>query len=143
MKYLLDTCVLSELVKKEPSKKIVNWILEVDENSLFISVLSIGEIHKGIEKLPVSRRKATLHKWVTHDLESRFLNRILDFDLKTAALWGRLQAKSELQGTPMPAIDGQIAATGVFHDLTVVTRNASDMQASGVLLYNPWEEIIG
>lgn len=143
MKYLLDTCVLSELVKKEPSKKVVNWILGVDENCLFISVLSIGEIHKGIEKLPLSKKKAKLHKWVTHDLEARFVNRILDFDLITAALWGRLQAKSELQGTPMPAIDGQIAAAGVSHDLTVVTRNTSDMQASGVLLYNPWEENIG
>ncbi len=138
MKYLLDTCVLSELVKKFPNPNVVGWISGVNENNLFICVLTIGEIHKGVEKLPSSKKKAKLHKWVTHDLLDRFKNRVLDFDLATASLWGQLQAQSELQGTPMPAIDGQIAATGVLNNLTVVTRNTSDMEICGVSLYNPW-----
>jgi predicted nucleic acid-binding protein len=77
-------------------------------------------------------------KWITHELRDRFQNRILDFDLATASLWAQLQAQSELQGTPMPAIDGQIAATVALNNLTVVTRNISDMKISGVALYNPW-----
>lgn len=138
MKYLLDTCVLSELVKKTPDSKVVKWISGIDENNLFISVLTIGEIHQGVEKIPLGKKKAKLHKWVTHDLQDRFQNRILDFDLATASFWGQLQAQSELQGTPMPAIDGQIAATGIFNNLTVVTRNTSDMKVSGISLHNPW-----
>ncbi len=139
MKYLIDTCVLSELVKKSPNSEVIKWISDIDENKIFISVLTIGEIHKGVEKLPSSKKKTKLHKWVTYDLQDRFQNRILDFDLATASLWGRLQAQSELKGSPMPAIDGQIAATGVLNNLTVVTRNVSDMKISGVLLHNPWK----
>ena len=139
MKYLLDTCVLSELVKKLPDAKVVQWISGIDENNLFLSVLTIGEIRKGIEKIPSGSRKTQLLTWLNHDLLERFQNRILDLDLATASTWGRLQAKSELAGRPMPAIDGQIAATGVFHNLSIATRNISDMEISGALLHNPWE----
>ena len=138
MKYLLDTCVISELIKQQPDQKFVQWISNVDETSLFVSVLTIGELHKGIEKLPESRKKSTLHKWVTYDLEKRFKNRIIDFDIKTATAWGKIQAKSELVGRTLPAIDGLIAATGIFNGLVVVTRNIKDMQASGADLLNPW-----
>lgn len=138
MKYLLDTCVLSELVKKDPDPKVIKWVSNTNETNLYISVLTIGEIHKGVEKLPDGKRRSKLHKWVSHDLQGRFQNRILNFDIQVAALWGQLQAQSELKGTPMPAIDGQIAATAVFHNLTVVTRNITDMIASEVTLYNPW-----
>ena len=139
MKYLLDTCVLSELVKKNPDANVLQWISGIDENNLFLSVLTIGEIRKGIEKIPSGSRKTQLLTWLNHDLLERFQNRILDLDLATASTWGRLQAKSELAGRPMPAIDGQIAATGVFHNLTIATRNISDMEISGVLLHNPWK----
>ena len=138
MKYLLDTCVISELIKKKPNPKIVKWIAKAEESSLFMSVLTIGEIHKGIEKLPESRKKEKLHDWVRYDLEERFQNRILNFDLQTAVIWGRIQAHSELSGKAMPAIDGLIAATGLSYDLAVVTRNTTDMEISGVTLINPW-----
>ena len=140
MKYLLDTCIISELIKKSPSSKLIRWFSNIEENQLFISVLTIGEIHKGIEKLPSSKKKNKLHKWVNHDLKERFNNRILDFDLKTATIWGKMQAYSEMQGKSMPAIDGQIAATGMRYDLIVVTRNIKDMEISGVMLLNPWNE---
>ncbi len=138
MNYLLDTCVLSELIKKNPSPKVVKWVTKTEEANLYISVLNIGEIHKGIEKLPESKKKEKLHKWVNYDLKERFKNRIIDFDLKIAAVWGRIQAHSELLGKAMPTIDGLIAATGVAYDLTVVTRNTTDMEVSGVTLLNPW-----
>ena len=140
MNYLLDTCVISELVKKSPNQKVVKWVSETDENNLFISVLTIGEIHKGIEKLPKSKKKENLYNWVSYDLKERFKNRIIEFDLHGATIWGRTQARSELSGKAMPAIDGLIAATGIAYDLTVVTRNTKDMEVSGVSLLDPWEK---
>ncbi len=140
MRFLLDTCVISELSKKKPTPCVVKWISNVDENNLFISALTIGEIYKGIERLSNSVKKSTLYSWVTHDLKKRFHNRILAFDSVIAATWGKMQAQSELAGKPMPIIDGQIAATGSHHNLTVVTRNVSDMEISGAALYNPWEK---
>lgn len=140
MNYLLDTCVISELIKKNPSPKVVKWISKAEETNLFISVLTIGEIHKGIEKLPESKKKEKLHKWVNYDLKERFKNRIIDFDLQTATAWGKTQAHSELLGKAMPTIDGLIAATGISYEFTVVTRNTPDMEISGATLFNPWEK---
>ena len=138
MNYLLDTCVISELIKKSPSLKVVQWVSQVEEANLFISVLTIGEIHKGIEKLPKSKKKDKQHKWVNGDFQERFNKRIINFDLQTATVWGQIQAHSEQLGKALPAIDGQIAATGISYGLTVVTRNAADMEVSGVALLNPW-----
>ncbi len=140
MKFLLDTCVISELSKKNPTPCVVKWISSIDENNLFISALTIGEIHKGIEKLPHSAKKSTLYSWLAHDLEERFHNRILAFDTAVAAIWGKIQAQSELAGKSLPIIDGQIAATGIYHNLVIVTRNVSDMEASKGTFYNPWEK---
>jgi len=138
MKYLLDTCVVSELIKKNPNKQVVKWISGTTETNLFISVLTIGELHKGIEKLPESRKKEKLHKWVNCDLKERFKNRIFNFDLQTATIWGKIQARSESAGKAMPAIDGMIAATGIANDLIIVTRNTSDTKISGASLLDPW-----
>lgn len=139
MKFLLDTCVISEIIRQKPSRKVVEWIKKEDENNFFISVLTLGELHKGIEKLPESKRKEELHNWVENDLKERFLNRIIDIDLQVAMMWGKIQGMTERIGRPMPAIDSLIAATGITHHFTVVTRNTSDMKESGVALLNPWE----
>lgn len=139
MKYLLDTCVISEMTKKDPNRNVTGWISGIEESRLFLSAFSIGEIYKGIEKLPSGKRKVELGNWVSYDLTERFRNRIIDFDMCTAAAWGKIQAQSELKGSALPAIDGLIAATGISHDLTVVTRNIKDMEISGVTLLNPWE----
>lgn len=138
MKYLLDTCVLSELVKKKPDHNVVEWISCIEEAKLFVSVLTIAEIHKGSEKLPESKRREKLLRWVDEDLRERFRGRILSFDLQTAAVWGKMQAKAEMSGKTMPIIDGMIAATASAHNLAVATRNISDMKSSGVMLINPW-----
>ncbi len=139
MNYLLDTCVLSELVKARPDKKVVHWITANNEESFYISSLTFGEINKGIEKLSNLKRKKELHHWIENDLKDRFGNRILSVDINVARIWGEIQGKAELAGKSMPTIDGLIAATGIFHDLIIVTRNTADMEQSGVALLNPWE----
>ena len=138
MNYLLDTCVLSELIRENPDVNVVTWISGTPETSMYLSVLTIGDIHKGIEKLPESKKKDRLHKWVNSDLCIRFKNRILDLDLDVSTKWGQIQGKAEQVGKPMPIIDGLIAATALSHDLIVVTRNTEDMEQSGVTLINPW-----
>jgi predicted nucleic acid-binding protein len=139
MKYLLDTCVISEIIRPKPSSKITKWIKNEDESNFFLSVLTIGELHKGIEKLTESKRKRELHNWVENDLKERFWSRIIDIDVQTAMVWGKIQGMAESIGRPMPAVDSLIAATGITHNLTVVTRNISDMKESGASLFNPWE----
>ena len=139
MRYLLDTCVISELAKPEPNEKVVSWVTQNDEENFYLSTLTFGELHKGISRLSPSKRKENLLQWVEHDLKDRFKTRIIDITLKVAKQWGETQGISESQGRPMPAIDGLIAATGLTHDLTVVTRNIAGMQQSGVSLLNPWE----
>ena len=139
MKYLLDTCVISELTKTKPNKKVVSWITQNDDANFYLSSLTFGELYKGVSKLPDSRRRKKLLQWIEQDLKERFAGKILDIDLLVAKTWGETQGVSEAAGTPMPAIDGLIAATALAHNLTVVTRNVKDMQQSGVSVLNPWK----
>ena len=141
MKYLLDTCVISEMIRQKPSISVVEWVRNRDEDDLYISVLTIGELHNGIEKLSDTIRKRHLHGWVEKDLASRFLGRILEVDLNVAIEWGKIQGRAQRAGKSMPAIDALIAATGIVHNLIVVTRNIADMKESGASLSNPWEHI--
>ncbi len=138
MNFLLDTCVLSELIKPKPSQNVVKWIAGIDESNLYISAITFGELHKGINKLPVSKKRDNIYKWVNFDLKERFANKILDIDINVAMTWGKIQAESELKGQTLPAIDGLIACTGIAHGLTIATRNTKDMRASGASLVNPW-----
>jgi predicted nucleic acid-binding protein len=138
MKFLLDTCLISELAKVKPDKRVIDWLTNENETNFYVSVLAFGELHKGIEKLPESRKKEDLHIWVENDLKERFRNRIIGVDLNIFSIWGKVQGIAEGKGRPMPAIDALIAATGIAHDLVVVTRNAIDMEQSGVKLHNPW-----
>jgi predicted nucleic acid-binding protein len=138
LKYLIDTCVLSELIKKQPNRSVVAWIQEQDEPALFLSVLTFGELEKGIAKLGDCRRTQQLRDWVDHDLKRRFGGRILPVDYETACRWGSISSTAEKAGTPMPVIDSILAATALTHGLTLVTRNTSDVAASNVPLLNPW-----
>lgn len=139
MKYLLDTCLISELVKKQPNSSVVRWLDEQDEQSLFLSVLNLGELQKGISKLQDSAKRDELQAWVTLDLVERFTGRILEIDLKTSLCWGRLQGEAEQAGLKLPVMDSLIAATAAAHGLIVVTRNAKDIERCGVQVCNPWE----
>ena len=138
MNYLLDTCLISELAKSKPDKKVVDWVLSENETNFYVSVLTFGELQKGVEKLPESKKKEELRIWIEDELKDRFQNRIIGIDMRVSILWGKIQCFAEKKGKPMPAIDSLIAATGIAHDLTVVTRNVTDMEQSGVKLLNPW-----
>jgi len=140
MNYLLDTCLISELAKSKPDENVVDWVLSENETSFYISVLTFGELHEGVEKLPESKKKKELRIWIEDELKNRFQNRIISIDMRVSILWGKIQCFAEKKGKPMPAIDSLIAATGLAYDLTVVTRNVTDMEQSGVKLLNPWLE---
>jgi len=136
--WLLDTCVVSELVRPRPKASVVNWIRERDEEGLFLSVITIGELEKGIAKLPDSTKRATLEQWVRRELADRFHGRLLSIDAGIAARWGTMVGRSEAHGQPLPVIDSLIAATSLQHDLTVVTRNTDDLERCGARCFNPW-----
>jgi len=138
VKYLLDTCLISELVKKVPNSAVVSWLNEQDEQSLFLSVLTIGELQKGISKLADGARKDELQAWVEHDLALRFTGRIIDIHLETVLIWGRMQGEAEQKGVILPVMDSLIAATAKAHGLVVVTRNVKDIERCQVRVCNPW-----
>jgi predicted nucleic acid-binding protein len=139
MRFLLDTCVISELVARQPDPDVVRWVDGIDEDRLYLSAITIGEIKKGIEKLSDSRRKSELADWLEDDLLIRFKDKILPIDTRVTLVWGELAANLEKQGRRMPAIDSLIAATALQGRLNLVTRNEGNFVYSGVAVTNPWE----
>ena len=140
MRFLLDTCVVSELVAAQPDPGVVRWIDSVDEERLYLSAVTIGEVKKGIERLPNSRRKSALSEWLEDDLLIRFQDRILPIDTPVMLVWGELAADLEKQGRKMPAIDSLLAAIALQGKLSFVTRDEDDFASSGVAVVNPWEQ---
>ena len=138
MKYLLDTNIISELVAREPNRQIVDWIDGLDPGAVYLSVITIGEIRKGIEKLAPSKRKDTLLDWLNTDLLIRFDGRIADITTDVMLLWGALTGRLENEGRPVAAIDSLIAAIALEGDYVLVTRNDRDFENTGVTLINPW-----
>ena len=138
MSWLLDTCVISELIRPKPLASVMGWLRARDENELFLSVITIGELEKGIAKLSGSAKRTSLQHWVRHDLAERFRNRLLVIDSDVAARWGSIAGAAEALGQPLPVIDSLIAATGLQHDLTVVTHNTADLERCGARCFNPW-----
>ena len=138
MKYLLDTNVISELVAKRPAAAVLTWIDAIDPNSAYISVVTIGEISRGIEKLPDSSRKTELHRWLRDDLLLRFDQRVLSIDINVMLNWGGMVAKSERLGRPLPAMDSLVAALAVCNSCAIATRNAAHFGGLGVPVFNPW-----
>jgi predicted nucleic acid-binding protein len=139
MKYLLDTCIISELVSKQPNPKVVEFVDLLGPEDVYLSVITIGEIVKGIEKLSKSRRKTDLHNWLNEDLLVRFEGNILTLDTDILIEWGALTARLESVGKTMPAIDSLIAATALAKKMTLVTRNVSDFNETVVEIVNPWK----
>ncbi len=135
MSYLLDTNVISELVRPKPDRKVKAWFHEVPDPALHLSVLSLGEIRKGIEMLPDNRRKEELRLWLEQELPAWFEDRLLSVSAGVADRWGRLLAEV---GRPVPATDSLLAATALHHELRLVTRNEADYRFPGLEVINPW-----
>ena len=139
MNYLLDTCVLSEFTRRQPDEKVIRWVERMDEERLYLSVITIGEIQRGVERLPESGRKTELLVWLNTALSERFAGRILPLETATMLLWGSLTARLERIGKPLPVMDGLIAATALQHSLVLATRNVTDFSFTGAQVINPWE----
>jgi predicted nucleic acid-binding protein len=136
--FLLDTNVVSEWVKSRPDRGVVAWLAAVDEDQVFISVVTLAELRYGIERMTGGSRRNRLAQWLQDDLPPRFDGRILSIDHIVADVWGKVVARSEAAGRPIGAMDAFMAATAEAHGLILVTRNVSDFEASIKAIINPW-----
>ncbi len=139
MNYLLNTCVISETVAKQPNPNVAQWLTNQDPHNVYLSVITIGEIRKGIERLPNSKRRADLEQWFQTVLLRRFSNHILPIDIDVMLIWGQLTGNLELRGKKMSAMDSLIAATALYGNLSLVTRNEDDFKDAGITIINPWK----
>jgi predicted nucleic acid-binding protein len=132
--YLLDTNIISETIKKSPNEKVLNWLASININKLTLSVLTLGEIRKGVEKLNDQAKKQKIINWLEIELVESFYGRIINIDALVADKWGYLCSI-----TNIPAIDALIAASAIVHNLKLVTRNTKDFkEISGLEIINPW-----
>ena len=136
MNYLLDTNIISELKRPKPNQQVLDWFSTVPKESLYLSVMTLGEIRKGINKLPDGQKKQALTNWLEKDIPLWFDSRLLTIDIGVADYWGQLQAQLT---RPLPAIDSLIAATALYHNLCLVTRNVNDFDYPNLNLLNLWD----
>jgi len=136
--FLLDTNCISELVRPQPELRVLEWIEATDEAMLYLSVLTVGEIRKGLAGLPQGKRRTQLETWLAVELQARFAGRILPIDAAIANRWGLIAAEARRRGTAVSVIDGLLAATALDRNLTVVSRNARDFTSAQVPVLNPW-----
>ena len=137
MNYLIDTCVISEMTRLYPESSVVSWWDSCVKSQIYISCLSIGEIHYGLSRLPDGKKKDDLLTWYKEILAT-FSNRILPITDKTGIIWAEMRAQAKNKGFELPVIDGLIAATAKEHDLILVTRNTKDFEITNVIFSNPW-----
>ena len=140
MSFLLDTTVVSEWVKTRPNRGVVAWLADIDEDRVFISVVTLAELRHGIERMGASSRRKRLDEWLREELPARFEGRVLSIDGIIADGWGKVVARSEAAGRPIGAMDAFIAATAEAHGMTLVTSNTSDFEASLKDVVNPWAD---
>jgi len=138
VRYLLDTCFISEFQKPHPAAAIREWLAEQHEGDLYLSVLTLGEIQKGVSQLSDGRKKKSLQSWLDRDLRERFQDRILPVSEEIAVAWGRVAGELQRRGSPIPVVDALIAATAIDIDATVVTRDDTHISRAGARTINPW-----
>jgi toxin FitB len=138
MSYLLDTCVVSELTKPRPAAQVVDWLTAADAETLHLSVLTLGELEKGVERLPSSTKKSRLRQWL-EQVRAEAEGRIIAIDDPIATQWGRLLARAESEGEPLPVLDALLGATAVVRGFTLVTRNTSHIARTGAAILDPWK----
>lgn len=137
--FLLDTNCISEITRVQPEPRVLQWFSVADETLLHLSVLTLGEIRKGIAGLPQSARRSQLESWLEVDLQARFSGRVLPVSAAIADRWGVLAAESNRKGRPLSVIDGLLAATALQFNFTIVSRNVNDFADTRVPVVNPWE----
>ncbi len=137
--FLLDTNVVSELIKPRPEPKVVTWVKSLDSDLTFMSVLTIGELRKGIAAHPDVGRRLKAETWLETTLKPWFEGRFLPVDMVVAERWGRLTGQVQATGGPLPVIDALLSATALQHDLVLATRNVRDGARAGAEVFNPWE----
>ena len=138
MKYLLDTNIISEFISKIPNQKVIDYILSLNEHDLYLSVITIGEIKTGIEKLDNGSKKNKLLYWLENDLLNRFQNRIVDIDTEVMLQWGTINKRLKQLGKPLPIMDSLIGATSEVKDFILITRNEKDFQNLNIKIVNPF-----
>ncbi len=136
--FLLDTNCVSEMVRVKPDPRVLEWMESADESLLHLSVLTLGEIRKGLAALPQGRRRTRLETWLEVDLRGRFAGRILPVDAAVADRWGVLAGQARRKGAPLAIVDGLLAATALHYNLTMVSRNVRDFAAARAPVFNPW-----
>ncbi len=139
--YLVDTNIPSELTREVPDARVAAFLRKAGKESVFLSVMTIGEICKGINMLPVGHKQSALQNWLDIDVRTWLAGRILPVTESVAERWGRLAATARQQGSTLAVVDGIIAATALEHNLTLVTRNVKDFSGLGVQLLNPWDAV--
>jgi len=137
--YLLDTCTISEMVAVKPNPKVLSWFQSQNEEMLFLSIITVGEIEKGIYQLPASKKRTLLETWLFDDLAPNFHGRILEINRKLITAWAKMIADLKMKGVVRPSFDSLIEATALHHQLILVTRNVKNFQYSSVTILNPWE----
>lgn len=138
MSYLLDTNVVSETIRRQQNKLVIGWLEQIPAEALFVSVLTLGELRKGIERLADKKRREKLRLWLEHELPAWFEGRVFPIDLAVAERWGRLLAEVSRS---VPTIDSLLAATALHYELRLVTRNAKDFDYPGLEVINPWQNV--
>jgi toxin FitB len=140
--YLVDTNIPSELTRERPDARVAAFLDNAGQSRMFLSVLTIGEICKGIAELPASQKRTGLQDWLDMEVRSWFVGRILPVTEAIAERWGHLAAAAKQKGMTLAVVDGLIAATALHHNLTIVTRNVKDFAGLGADVINPWDDTI-
>lgn len=140
MNFLLDTNVVSEWMKPQPNLAVVEWLATADEDRLFLSIATLGELHYGMGRLSKGQKRLRLEEWLRTELMNRFEGRVLAIDEMVAGAWGKLLAKADAAGRPMGAMDGFLAATAIIQGMTLVTRDVDDFVVAGISTLNPWSD---
>ena len=138
MKYLLDTMIVSEPAKPRPNRGVVSWLEAEPTSEMAVSVLTFGEIRRGVARMAAGQRRKTLEQWLRRELPAQFHDRVLSVDTEVALMWGELTAEGERVGRPLPTLDGLLLATAHVHALSIVTRNVGDFADRGVAIINPY-----
>jgi predicted nucleic acid-binding protein len=138
--FLLDTNIPSEMRRVRPEQRVIEWLKAVNDDELYLSVITIGEIWKGFTLLRDATRRAQLEQWLEREVRDWFAERILPVNEAVAERWGVLEAERQLRGAPLNTADGLIAATALEHDLTLVTHNGKDFVGLGVQILDPWKD---